>query len=189
MSGKCPGCGATSAPEARFCRRCGAPLKARGADTAAQVSPVAQTVPLADEGRATDGLAAEESQRLGEGTSRIKRAEMDELLRRIARDHGDTLTRDQDGSDGLSLSPKLADGDGSSKAAPVTSGLKAGNAELAASASLPHTESGPVSQAESDGGAPQTETASSSSDATPRSLHQRFVPASVGAGLRPVFSA
>lgn len=155
-------------PEARFCRRCGAPLKAGGGqDTAAQVSPVAQTVPLADEGRATDGLAAEESQRLGEGTSRIKRAEMDELLRRIARDHGDSLTRDQDGGDGLSPTPKLAAVDGSSKAAPVTSGLTAGNAEVAASASLAQTESGVVPQAKNDG-APQTETASSSSSsATP----------------------
>jgi hypothetical protein len=49
---------------------------------------VAQTVPLAEEGRATNGLPAEESQRLGEGTSRLKRTEVDDLLRRVAREHG-----------------------------------------------------------------------------------------------------
>jgi hypothetical protein len=87
MSRECPGCGAkTASHEARFCRRCGAPLKAAGGpDTA--VSPVAPTVPLSDEGRATNGLAVEESQRLGDQTSRMKRAEMEELLRRVAREH------------------------------------------------------------------------------------------------------
>lgn len=160
MPAKCPGCGTTGAPEARFCRRCGAPLKAGGGqDTLARVSPVAQTVPLAEEGRATDGLAAEESQRLGEDTSRIRRAEMDDLLRRIARDHGDSLTRD---GDGLSATPLLAQGDGSSEAAPaVTSGLNAENAEIVEnveSASLPQTKGGVPAQTES-GGVEQTENA------------------------------
>jgi hypothetical protein len=84
----CAGCGASGASEARFCRRCGAPLNITvGHDTDPPVSPAAQTVPLAEEGRATDGLLAEESQRLGEGTSRIRRTEMEDLLRRVAREH------------------------------------------------------------------------------------------------------
>jgi hypothetical protein len=143
MPGKCPGCGATTTPEARFCRRCGAPLKTGGGhETSASISPVAQTVPLADEGRATDGLAAEESQRLGEGTSRIKRAEMDDLLRRIARDHSDALAHDRDG-DGLSQAPTRAQADGSSKAVPVTSGLNVLHAEVPG---LQQTESGSTPQ-------------------------------------------
>ena len=167
MPGKCPGCGATTTPEARFCRRCGAPLKTGGGhDTAAPISPVAQTVPLADEGRATDGLAAEESQRLGEGTSRIKRAEMDELLRRIARDHSDSLAVPERDGEGLPASPAPAQADGSTKAAPVTNGLKAFNAE---NASLPQTESGI---------APQTETVAAS--ATPAETSATPVQAASG---------
>ncbi|HEX8142980.1 MAG TPA: hypothetical protein VF553_10320 [Pyrinomonadaceae bacterium] len=72
------------------------PLKIVGGhDTNSSVSPVAQTVPLADEGRATDGLAAEESQRLGEGTSRIRRAEMEELLKRVALEHASSPLANQ----------------------------------------------------------------------------------------------
>jgi hypothetical protein len=102
MPRECPVCGARiAALEARFCRRCGAPLKAAGAETTAgantSVSPVAPTAPLTDEGRATSGLAAEESQRLHDHTSRIRRAEMEELLRRVARDH------DGDGGGPLAL--------------------------------------------------------------------------------------
>jgi hypothetical protein len=93
---------------------------------------------------------------------------MDELLRRIARDHGDSVTRDGGGDshgltsgrdgDSLSATPALvADGDDSSQAAPVTSGLKPEHSE---SAGLPQTESGVAAQAES-GGAPHTETVGS----------------------------
>jgi hypothetical protein len=44
---------------------------------------------LTDEGRTTDGLWAEESHELATGTSRIKRAEMEDLLRRVSREHAD----------------------------------------------------------------------------------------------------
>ncbi|HEX8846101.1 MAG TPA: tetratricopeptide repeat protein [Pyrinomonadaceae bacterium] len=70
-------------PEARFCRLCGAPLKAGGGDASdAPVSPLAQTVPLTGEGRATDGLSADDSRRTGSDTSKVGRAEMENLLRR-----------------------------------------------------------------------------------------------------------
>src|SRR4051812_9313170 len=100
MPRECPVCGVRiTAREARFCRRCGAPLKAAGGETDANrvVSPVAPTAPLTDEGRATSGLAAEESQRLADHTSRIKRAEMEDLLRRVAQEH------DGDGAGSSSL--------------------------------------------------------------------------------------
>lgn len=90
MLRECPGCGATATPEARFCRRCGVPFRATGGhDTDSPVSPRAQTIPLADDGRTTDGLLTEESQQLASGTSRIRRTEMEEMLRRINREHGD----------------------------------------------------------------------------------------------------
>ena len=88
MPRQCPGCGATATLEARFCRRCGASLKGEGGhDTDSPISPMAQTVPLADEGRTTDGLWAEESHELASGTSRIRRTEMEDLLRRVSREH------------------------------------------------------------------------------------------------------
>jgi hypothetical protein len=122
MPRECPGCGATTTPEARFCRRCGVPLKISGGhDTDSPVSPRAQTIPLVDEGRTTDGLWTEESHELATGTSRIKRAEMEDLLRRVSREHADG-----DGQDGHVLLAK-ADGssmDGSATAPAVTSTLK-----------------------------------------------------------------
>lgn len=126
MPRECPGCGATTTPEARFCRRCGAPLKISGGhDTDSPISPGAQTIPLVDEGRTTDGLWTEESHELATGTSRIKRAEMEDLLRRVSREHGD-------GHDGHALLTK-ADGssmDGSAAVAPaVTSTLKTPNTD------------------------------------------------------------
>jgi tetratricopeptide (TPR) repeat protein len=80
----CPGCGAATVPEARFCRLCGAPLKvgASGQESEAPVSPLAQTIPLAGEGRATDGLNQEEARRAASDTSRVGRAEMENLLKR-----------------------------------------------------------------------------------------------------------
>jgi hypothetical protein len=125
MPRECPGCGATTTPEARFCRRCGVPLRISGGhDTDSPISPRAQTIPLVDEGRTTDGLWTEESHELATGTSRIKRAEMEDLLRRVSREHADG-----DGQDGHAL---LATADGSSPdgfaAAPaVTSTLKTPN--------------------------------------------------------------
>jgi tetratricopeptide (TPR) repeat protein len=82
----CPGCGAATLPEARFCRLCGAPLKtgASGHESEAPVSPLAQTIPLTGEGRATDGLGADEARRAASDTARVSRGEMEHLLRRSA---------------------------------------------------------------------------------------------------------
>jgi tetratricopeptide (TPR) repeat protein len=80
----CPGCGAMPVPEARFCRLCGAPLKPASLhDGDAPISPLAQTIPLTGEGRATDGLAADDHQHSSPDTSKVGRAEMDSILRRV----------------------------------------------------------------------------------------------------------
>jgi tetratricopeptide (TPR) repeat protein len=80
----CPGCGAATVPEARFCRLCGAPLHAGASarEGDAPISPLAQTIPLAGEGRATDGLNADDARRTASDTSRVGRAEMENLLKR-----------------------------------------------------------------------------------------------------------
>jgi hypothetical protein len=79
------------------------------------ISPKAQTIPLADNGRTTDGLWTEESQQLASGTSRIRRTEMEDMLRRVSREH------DIDGQ----ANHRLADGDGESPpAVPATSTLQ-----------------------------------------------------------------
>ncbi|PYS50319.1 MAG: hypothetical protein DMF68_07390 [Acidobacteria bacterium] len=84
----CPSCGATAVPEARFCRLCGAPLKTGGAHEGEEpVSPLAQTVPLKGEGRATDGLTKEDERRGASRTSRVDRAEINEILRRVEADY------------------------------------------------------------------------------------------------------
>jgi hypothetical protein len=116
MPRECPGCGAAATREARFCRRCGVPFRVGGGhDTDSPISPKAQTVPLADDGRTTDGLLTEESQQLASGTSRIRRAEMEDMLRRVSREH------DVDGH----ASHRQADGDGESPpAVPATSTLQ-----------------------------------------------------------------
>lgn len=122
MPRDCPGCGATTTPEARFCRRCGVPLKIGGGhDTDSPISPGAQTIPLVDEGRTTDGLWTEESHELATGTSRIKRAEMEDLLRRVSREHADG-----DGHDAHALLIKadVSSPDGSATVPAVTSTLK-----------------------------------------------------------------
>lgn len=83
MSKPCPGCGAKTVPGARFCRTCGAPLMAGiASDGDAPVSPLAQTIPLTGEGRATDGLTSDEARRAASDTTRVGRAEMENLLRR-----------------------------------------------------------------------------------------------------------
>ena len=83
MTKLCPGCGATTSPEARFCRACGRLLKRPGSPTdGGGVSPGAKTVPLTGEGRPTKGIAADGSQTPVTNTSKVKRAEMDEILRR-----------------------------------------------------------------------------------------------------------
>jgi len=127
MPRECPGCGATTTPEARFCRRCGAPLKIGGGhDTDSPVSPGAQTIPLVDEGRTTDGLWTEESHELATGTSRIKRAEMEDLLRRVSREHADG---DDHGGHALTVKADGSSRDGSAATPAVTSTLKTPNTD------------------------------------------------------------
>ena len=84
----CPGCGAMPVPEARFCRLCGAPLKPASLhDGDAHVSPLAQTIPLTGEGRATDGLTVDDPQHSSPDTSKVGRAEMESILRRVQADY------------------------------------------------------------------------------------------------------
>lgn len=89
MTRTCPSCGSAAAPEARYCRRCGTPLqRAAGAETDANfVSPLAATVPLSEEGRTTNGLAQDELGRPNAETNRVKRGELEELLRTVKQDH------------------------------------------------------------------------------------------------------
>ena len=80
MQKSCPSCGADIFPGARFCRRCGGPLR-EDAGTA-DVSPRAATVPLQEaEGRATDALVPEQHGRPSADTSRVSLSEMERLLR------------------------------------------------------------------------------------------------------------
>ncbi|HEY0077614.1 MAG TPA: tetratricopeptide repeat protein [Pyrinomonadaceae bacterium] len=82
MTKTCPSCGIEVAPEMRFCRRCGMPLRGASADDGSDsVSPIAKTIPLTGEARPTDGLAPEDARRPGGETARVNRAELDELLR------------------------------------------------------------------------------------------------------------
>lgn len=94
-------------PGARFCRSCGAPLMTGSASaTDAPVSPLAQTIPLTGEGRATDGLTSEEARRAAADTSRVGRTDMENFLRRTpAAIEPDTLTSDGDG-DGDKSAPQ-----------------------------------------------------------------------------------
>ena len=96
MTKLCPGCGATTLPEARFCRACGRLLKRPGSPAdGGGVSPGAKTVPLTGEGRHTKGIAADGSQTPVTNTSKVKRAEMDEILRRPhPREYAPTLVED-----------------------------------------------------------------------------------------------
>ncbi len=75
-----------SSAEARFCRLCGTPFNfartggKRNDDV--PVSPLAETVPLVDEGRATENIGSNDSRQRAAETSRVSRAEMEEMLRR-----------------------------------------------------------------------------------------------------------
>jgi tetratricopeptide (TPR) repeat protein len=117
-------------PGARFCRSCGAPLmtgSAREAD--APVSPLAQTIPLTGEGRATDGLTSEEARRAAADTSRVGRTEMENFLRRTPPAIvPDVQTNDTDG-----------DGD---KSASQTTTLVLENSTPASDLALPPPASG-----------------------------------------------
>jgi tetratricopeptide (TPR) repeat protein len=81
----CSSCGTTAAAEARFCRLCGAPLRSAG-DGQDHISPLAQTVPLSGEGRPTDGFTGGDQKRSAE-TSRVRREEIEHLLRRPHPEH------------------------------------------------------------------------------------------------------
>ena len=75
-------------PEARFCRLCGAPLKAGHLhENESTVSPKAQTAPLKTEARSTDSLAADDHHLGASETSRVGRVEMEEILRRVEADY------------------------------------------------------------------------------------------------------
>jgi len=79
MQKTCPSCGADIFPGARFCRRCGAPLR-EDAGTG-EVSPRAETVPLQQtEGRVTEALAPEDG-RPSADTTRVSLNEMERILR------------------------------------------------------------------------------------------------------------
>jgi len=81
MQKTCPSCGAETFPGARFCRRCGGPLRDAGAEGTGDVSPQAATDPLGrEQARTTDGLAPTDEPTSAE-TSRVSRAEMERLLR------------------------------------------------------------------------------------------------------------
>jgi tetratricopeptide (TPR) repeat protein len=79
MQKTCPSCGADIFPGARFCRRCGAPL--REDSVTGDVSPRAETVPLQEvEGRVTEALADEDG-RPSADTTRVSLSEMERILR------------------------------------------------------------------------------------------------------------
>jgi tetratricopeptide (TPR) repeat protein len=82
MVKSCPICGATPMPGARFCRACGSPLKAASASDGSSevVSPLAQTIPLAGEGRPTDGIAPGDASYAKPDTARVRHEEMERLL-------------------------------------------------------------------------------------------------------------
>src|SRR2546423_3982289 len=98
MAQVCPNCGASSPQEARFCRLCGTPLRRDGAGVSdLSVSPIAQTVPLTDEARSTDGLPPDDPRRPSPDTSRVAHSEIERLLKgeqdaseRVQHDHSES---------------------------------------------------------------------------------------------------
>lgn len=116
----CPSCGATTLPGGRFCRVCGALLKRSGepADGGGGVSPGARTVPLTDETRPIKGVGTDDPHGPVSNTAKVKRAEMDELLRRPQRPAERVSTRG--GADGSSK----AAADDIHRSAPPTNELK-----------------------------------------------------------------
>lgn len=83
MVKSCPICGAKPMTGARFCRTCGTPLQAAPApgSSGEMVSPLAQTIPLAGEGRPTDGISPEDASYAKPDTARVRQDEMERLLR------------------------------------------------------------------------------------------------------------
>ena len=104
MTKPCPSCGAETHPGARYCRRCGAPLRAStdGQDTG-EVSPQAATVPLGGNVRPTDGLGSEDHQLPSSAdTGRVNRTDLDHLLRTQQMSTTTPPPRADDGADGVS---------------------------------------------------------------------------------------
>jgi tetratricopeptide (TPR) repeat protein len=84
MNKPCLSCGAETHPGARYCRRCGSPLRASTGDGTGtgEVSPQAATVPLGGGPRTTDGLGGgDEGSLPSADTGRVNRTELDQLLR------------------------------------------------------------------------------------------------------------
>src|SRR3954471_6060047 len=84
MDRLCVSCGATPAPDARFCRQCGTPLiigARQGAES--QVSPQAPTLPLEQETGTTDVLGFRGNTRESiDETNRLSREEIDWVLQK-----------------------------------------------------------------------------------------------------------
>jgi tetratricopeptide (TPR) repeat protein len=103
MGKACSSCGAMAAPEARFCRLCGAPLRFADAGEGS-VSPLAQTVPLSGEGRPTDAFPTSDPKRSAE-TGRVRREEIERLLHRPSIEQTDS----GDDYDGPIIIPVVSD--------------------------------------------------------------------------------
>ncbi|HEU4594943.1 MAG TPA: tetratricopeptide repeat protein [Pyrinomonadaceae bacterium] len=102
MTKPCPSCGAETHPGARYCRRCGAPLRASTGDRTdtGEVSPQAATVPLGGDARTTDGLGSDDHQLpTAADTGRVNRTDLDHLLRTQQMTPSST-PRAEDGADG-----------------------------------------------------------------------------------------
>lgn len=137
----CPSCGSYAAPGARFCRQCGAPLKAVSADNEL-ISPLARTVPLTDEGSATGGLTTEEPRRPASKTSRVSRAEMEDMLQRarLVESPEEALAPEESRTPSKSLAPEAAmPAVPVDYAAPITSELKPPPAVATAATRTPST--------------------------------------------------
>ncbi|MBA2340666.1 MAG: tetratricopeptide repeat protein, partial [Pyrinomonadaceae bacterium] len=65
--------------EARFCRSCGASLRNTGAEENS-ASPLASTIPLTDQGRATENINAAAPQGRAPETAKVQTGELDNLL-------------------------------------------------------------------------------------------------------------
>ncbi|MDX6695094.1 MAG: hypothetical protein QOF02_2697 [Blastocatellia bacterium] len=79
----CSKCGVVAAAEARYCRHCGASLKASSTfNDGGHISPLAQTIPLSSEGLTTSNLGADPLGGSASETGRVAREEMEQLLRR-----------------------------------------------------------------------------------------------------------
>ncbi len=82
MAQVCLNCGASSPEEARFCRLCGTPLRRTTSNTGeANISPIAQTVPLKNEGRSTEGFPPDDPRKTSADTTRVAHSEMERLLK------------------------------------------------------------------------------------------------------------